>query len=47
MPKVPIKMIEPLLDDEIDKLISSQNQLTAIGSRDVALLHEFDTPNIS
>ncbi|MCX6003588.1 MAG: tyrosine-type recombinase/integrase [Chloroflexi bacterium] len=41
LPKAPIKVIEPLTSSEIDKLINSQNQLTAIGSRDIALLITF------
>lgn len=41
LPKVPIKVIEPLTPIEIDNLINSQNQLTAIGSRDIALLIAF------
>jgi len=38
LPKAPIKMIEPLTDAEIDRLISVRNPLTAIGCRDVAIL---------
>ena len=41
LPKVPIKIIEPLTPTEINKLVGYQNQLTAIGSRDVALLIAF------
>jgi len=38
LPKTPIKMIEPLTAAEIDQLISVQNPLTAIGSRNTAIL---------
>lgn len=38
LPKVPIKMIEPLTVTEIEQLISVQNPLTAIGSRNTAIL---------
>jgi integrase/recombinase XerD len=38
MPKVPVMMIEPLTPDEISTLITAQNSLTAIGSRNVAIL---------
>lgn len=38
LPKVPIKMIEPLTAAEIEQLISVQNPLTAIGSRNTAIL---------
>ena len=38
LPKVPIKMIEPLTATEIEQLISVQNPLTAIGSRNTAIL---------
>jgi len=38
LPKAPIKMIEPLTTAEIEQLISVQNPLTAIGSRDTAIL---------
>lgn len=38
LPKVPAKMIEPLSAGEIDVLVSAQNPLTAIGSRNIALL---------
>ena len=41
LPKVPVKIIEPLTSARIDKLISSKNQLTELGSRDVALLITF------
>jgi len=41
LPKVPIRVIEPLTPMEIDTLVSYQNQLTALGSRDVALLIAF------
>jgi site-specific recombinase XerD len=38
LPKAPIKMIEPLTVIEIEQLISVQNPLTAIGSRNTAIL---------
>jgi len=38
LPKVPIKMIEPLTPVEIEQLVSVQNPLTAIGSRNTAIL---------
>lgn len=38
LPTAPIKMIVPLTTDEIDKLISVQNPLTAIGCRNIAIL---------
>jgi len=38
LPKAPVKMVEPLTDAEIDKLIDVQNPLTAIGCRDTAIL---------
>jgi site-specific recombinase XerD len=38
MPKAPVKMIEPLTPDEIEKLIAVQNPLTVIGSRNIAIL---------
>jgi integrase/recombinase XerC/integrase/recombinase XerD len=38
MPKAPVKMVEPLTPDEINKLITAQNSLTAIGSRNIAIL---------
>ena len=41
MPKAPVRMIEPLAPEEIDKLISVQNPLTSIGSRNIALLITF------
>lgn len=41
LPKAPIRVIEPLTPEEINKLITYQNQLTALGSRDVALLITF------
>jgi len=39
--KTPKKMIEPLTPDEINKLMSAQNPLTAIGSRNIAILTTF------
>ena len=41
LPKAPVKMVEPLTDAEIDKLINVQNPLTAIGCRDTAILITF------
>ena len=41
MPKAPVRMIEPLTVEEIDRLISVQNHLTAIGSRNTAILITF------
>ncbi len=41
IPKAPIKVIEPLITEEIDHLVSVQNPLTAIGSRDLAILITF------
>lgn len=38
LPKVPVKLIEPLTPEEIDALIRSQNPLTARGCRDIAVL---------
>jgi site-specific recombinase XerD len=38
LPKVPTTIVEPLTPEEIDRLISVQNPLTAIGSRNIALL---------
>lgn len=38
LPKVPTKIVEPLTPEEIDKLLSVQNQLTAIGCRNTAIL---------
>ena len=38
IPKAPIKLIEPLTTEEIDLLVSIQNPLTAIGSRNLAIL---------
>jgi len=37
VPKAPVNLIEPLTDQEIEKLIGYQNQLTAIGSRNIAI----------
>jgi len=41
MPKAPVRMVEPLTPDEISTLITAQNSLTAIGSRNVAILITF------
>jgi site-specific recombinase XerD len=38
LPKAPINLIEPLVDYEIEKLVGYQNPLTAIGSRNIAIL---------
>jgi site-specific recombinase XerD len=38
VPKVPVKVIEPLTTEEIERLLSARNALTAIGSRDIAIL---------
>lgn len=41
VPKIPKKLIEPLTQDEIDRLIQKQNPLTAMGSRNIAILTTF------
>lgn len=38
LPKVPLKIVEPLTPAEIDLLISVQNPLTALGCRNIAIL---------
>lgn len=38
LPKVPIKLVETLTQDEIETLIGAQNPLTAIGCRNTAIL---------
>ena len=38
LPKAPSKMIQPLTEEEINRLLSSQNALTAIGSRNTGIL---------
>lgn len=38
IPKAPIKLIKPLTTEEINLLVSVQNPLTAIGSRNLAIL---------
>ena len=38
IPKAPIKLIKPLTTEEIDSLVSIQNPLTTIGSRNMAIL---------
>lgn len=38
LPKVPIKFVETLTQDEIETLIGAQNPLTAIGCRNTAIL---------
>ena len=38
IPKAPTKIIDPLTTEEIDLLVSLQNPLTAIGSRNLAIL---------
>ena len=37
-PKVPINLIDPLTGQDIDQLLSCQNQLTALGCRNIAVL---------
>jgi len=37
VPKAPLNLIEPLTDQEIDKLVTYQNPLTALGSRNIAV----------
>jgi integrase/recombinase XerC/integrase/recombinase XerD len=41
MPKAPVRMVEPLTPDEISTLITAQNSLAAIGSRNIAILITF------
>lgn len=41
LPKVPIKIVEPLTVPEIEKLVSAHNPLTAIGCRNIAILITF------
>ena len=41
IPKAPIKLIEPLTTEEIDLLVSIQNPLTALGSRNLGILTTF------
>jgi len=38
LPKPPVRVVETLTPEDIDKLIGSQNPLTAVGSRNIALL---------
>jgi site-specific recombinase XerD len=38
LPRVPMNLIEPLTNVEIDQLVACQNPLTAIGCRDIAIL---------
>jgi len=38
LPRVPVNLIEPLTNIEIDQLVACQNPLTAIGCRDIAIL---------
>ena len=38
LPKAPQKIVDTLTPDEINRLISHQNPLTAIGARDIAIL---------
>jgi site-specific recombinase XerD len=38
IPKAPVKVIEPLTTEEINLLVSIQNPLTALGSRDLGVL---------
>ena len=37
-PKVPVNLIEPLTNDEIEQLLSFQNQLTTLGCRNITVL---------
>ncbi len=41
IPKAPIMLIKPLTTEEINLLVSVQNPLTAIGSRNLAILITF------
>ena len=41
IPRVPVKIIDVLTTEEIDKLVSVQNPLTGIGSRNLAILITF------
>jgi integrase/recombinase XerC len=41
LPKVPLKLIEPLTPNEIEDLLKVRNPLTALGSRDQAILLTF------
>jgi len=41
MIKAPSKLIDPLTTGEIEQLVSVQNPLTALGSRDIAILMTF------
>jgi integrase/recombinase XerC/integrase/recombinase XerD len=38
LPRVPVKLIEPLTNTEIDQLVKYQNPLNAIGCRNIAIL---------
>ena len=38
LPKAPLKIVDTLTPDEINKLIGHQNPLTDIGARDIAVL---------
>jgi site-specific recombinase XerD len=40
-PKVPVNLIEPLTDKEIEQLLRCQNQLTALGCRNISILITF------
>jgi site-specific recombinase XerD len=37
VPKAPLNLIEPLTDQEIEKILGYQNPLTALGSRNIAI----------
>jgi len=38
LPKAPVRIIQPLTPEEVDRLIAAQNPLTALGCRGVAIL---------
>jgi len=38
LPKVPVNLVEPLANDEVDRLLCFHNPLTTIGCRDTAIL---------
>ena len=38
LPKVPVRIVQPLTATEIDQLVGAQNPLTAIGCRNIAIL---------
>ena len=41
IPKAPVKVIKPLDDEEVNKLVSIQNPMTPLGSRNLAILLTF------